>query len=61
MGGGALFFTGRGGAGRGKAKNLRAGAGSKRGLNLRGLEGAGVRNMLRLLDEIKCKTIIRIS
>ena len=50
MGGEAIFFTGRGGAGRGKAKNLRdgagrgtspspqCGAGRGRGQNLRGGE-----------------------
>ena len=31
MDGEAIFFTGRGGAGRGKAKNLRGGAGRGRG------------------------------
>jgi len=53
MGGEAIFFTGRGGAGRGKAKNLRdgagrgtppspqCGAGRGRGQNLRGGEGPG--------------------
>ena len=66
MGGEAIFFTGRGGAGRGKAKNLRGGAGrgtpplptdrggAGKGSKSAGRGGAGAGNILRVLIEIIC-------
>ena len=58
------FFTGRGRAGRGKAKNLWGGAGNPpfptvrggvgKGSKSAGLEEAGAGNILRVLIEIIC-------
>ena len=52
MDGEAIFFMGRVGAGRGKAKNLWGGAG--KGSKSAGLGGAGAGNILRVLIEIIC-------
>ena len=61
MGGEAIFFTGRGGAGRGKAKNLRDGAGNPpfptmrggagKGSKSAGWGGAGAGNIMRVSDD----------
>ena len=64
MDGDAIFFTGHGGAGRSKAKNLwdRAGSpplptvrgGAAKGSKSAGPGGAGAGNILRVLIEIIC-------
>ena len=52
MDGEAIFFTGRGGAGKSKAKNLWDGA--RKGSKLAGPGGARAGNILRVLIEIIC-------